>query len=513
MPDDEQNLPFFPDDDADVREERVPQTAAMKLRTAGRVSARIGIGLIVLAVTGVAVTAAAVIPLPKVSQNVTSTTITPVPTAQQLVCPGGLLRLASASGKGANKASALGAAAVTSGSSAGTISRTSFTGSDAGTGGTAAAPQLLSQAAATGGTASLIAGAQSESIATTEFVGQSSAACAPATGDVWLAGGATSTGRTTLVLLSNPSDVPASVNLQIFGEKGQVTAPGTNGITVAQRGQRVVSLAAFAPGLVSPVVHVTSQGGQVVASLEQDTVRGLEPGGIDFVGAQDGLARSLVIPGVAVTGTAEIAARIGTAGFDDLQTTLRLYTPSTKQGISARVSILDENGKLDGSASTVDLAPGAVTDVPLASLSDGAYTVVVTSKVLLAASVRVSTAGSAAVENHADFAWVTAAPLLATRAVASIAPASGSLHLENPTTRSETVTLHALSGAASGSADVTVTVPAGSAVNQSVLGGSTYELSGFARLYASVSGVSDGGVTSYTISPAERGSTPIRIYR
>jgi hypothetical protein len=500
----------FPDDEQDAPASREPRTRAAGLRTAGRVSARVATGIIVLAAVGATVAAAALIPLPGIHRSVSSTVVTPIAAAQQLVCPGGLLRLSSETGAAATKPSALGPASVSSGSSAGSVSQKAFSASDAGTARGSAAPQLLSGAASATATPSLISGAQSQSVSTDEFVGLASAACSPATGDAWLVGGATSTGRTTLVLLSNPSDVPATVALQVYGENGRVSSPGMDGIAVASQGQRVISLAGFAPGLLSPVVHVSSRGGQVVASLEQSTVRGIDPGGVDFVGPEPTASKTVVIPGVVIASTDAVQNRLGEAGFDDLQTTLRIFTSSTKAA-SARVSVIDEDGKLDGSASQVDLTPAAVTDVPLVSLANGSYTVIVTAKASIVASVRVSTAGSAAVANGTDFAWAGAAPLLVAPAAVSIAPGLDTLHLENPTSKAETVTLRGIGGSASGT-NASVAVPAGSAASVAVLGGSSYRLGGYRGLHASVSGSGDGAISGYVVYPSQQGSTPIRIY-
>ena len=82
------------------------------------------------------------------------------------------------------------------------------------------------------------------------------------------------------------------------------------------------------------------------------------------------------------------------------------------------------------------------------------------------------------------------------------------LHLYNPGATAATVILHALSGAS-----ITQSVGAGKAVAIPVVGGRTYRMTGFTQLYASVSGATDGEVTSYTISPLTRGQGTLRIYR
>ncbi len=485
------------------------------LRTAGVISGRVVLGLVTVAALAVLVAAAILLPLPGLRSTPTSTVVTPVPSAAQLVCPGALLRLASSSGASATSVSTIGAARVTAAADPGSLLSSPFAVTDAGSAGGSAAPQLLTTPPVEAGTtAPLVGGAQSETVSNSEYSGLAAAGCTEPSADVWLAGGATSVGRTTLLLLSNPTQVASVVSIQLFGETGRITAPGMDGIAVPAGAQRVLSIAGFAPNVVSPVVHVQSTGGQVSATLEQTTVRGLAPGGADFVGGTPAPALTTVLPGIVVTGTASMQALQGKAGFEDLETTLRIYLPSSS-ATTASVSILAENGGLLGKPIQADLQPGTVTDFPLDQFSDGDYTAVVTSAVPVIASVRVSTADAAAATasgsttaGGTDFAWVTAAPLLTSSVLVPIASGmTPALHLENPSGTSETVLLHALSGP-----DVTAVVPAHKAVTVSVVAGNTYRMSGFTRLYASVSGTGDGKVTSYAISPRQHGEGPLRVY-
>ncbi len=514
---------FVEADDAVPEADEAPQGRGA-LRTATVVSARVLLGSVAVAAIAVLVGAAILVPIPTLRAPAASTVVTPVPTTQQLVCPGGLLRLASASGKGATAASALGAPRIVSASVPGVPESRAFAQSDAKTNSGSAAPQLLStQPAGAGSTAPLLGGAQSEAVKTDEFFGLASSGCTAPAPDVWLSGGATTVGRTTLLLLANPTAVASVVSLQIFGETGQVSATGMDDITVPPGDQRVLSLAGFAPDLVSPVVHVSSTGGQVVANLEQTTVRGLAPGGVDFVAAAPAPALTTVLPGVVVSGTAAIQALQGQTGFDDLQATLRIYLPSTKSA-TASITVLAEDGSVTGKPIQADLQPGTVTDLPLDQLSDGNYTLIVKAKVPVLASVRVSSVTAAAATSTStstatstdseaiggsDFAWITPAALLTSSVVVPIASGMHPmLHLENPARVAETVTLHALSGDS-----ITKVVGAGRAVAIPVVAGRSYRMTGFSSLYASVSGTADGEVTSYGISPLPSAQGPVRIYR
>lgn len=517
--------------------------ASSVLRTATVVSARVVIGIIAVAVAGATVAAAVLLPLPSIRVAVPRSIVTPVPTAEQLVCPGGALQLSDASGADASRSSALGRADVTATATGSGLDRKALAASDAGTGGTASAPQLLSMPPATGSSmAGLLSGAQSESVATPDVSGDSSAACTAAVGDTWLVGGSTTVGRTTLITLSDPSAVSATVSLEIFGENGAVTSPGMDGIVVPAGGQRVLSLAGFAPNLASPVVHVQSKGGQIVANLQQTTVRGIEPGGIDFVGSQNSPTRTTVIPGVVLAGTGAVQARLGENGFSDLETVLRVFLPGT-QSTSASVSVIPEAatgasktdatpatpasgsdaGTPTGTAIKVSLDPGKVTDLPLDDLADGSYTIVITTALPVLAGVRVSTAGTAAVAARTDFAWLGAAANLSTDVLVPVSSAtskgtSSLLHLENPTKKAAKVTLRAVlttdgSGSSSNGKNLSVTVPAGAAVEVPVVAGASYRMSGFASLYGAVTAVTNGGVTGYAVQPPEESSSSLRIYR
>ena len=496
-----------PDDDFEPEAE--PETdRPSALRTATVVSGRVILGIVVLAIVAVVVAAASLIPLPGLRSGTVAAVVTPVPTAQQLVCPGGLLRLGSSTGADATSSSAIGAPQVASGAVPGYVGARAFASSDANTGSTSSAPLLLSTPpAAAGAPATLVGGAQTESVSSSEFYGLASAPCTAIADDTWLVGGATTTGRTTLLLLANPTNVASTVSLQIYGESGQVTAAGMDGISVAAGSQRVISLAGFAPGLSSPVVHVTSSGGQIVATLEQSTVRGLTPGGIDFVAGQAAPQTTSVIPGVVIAGTAAVDTEIGQSDFQDLQSTLRLFAPSGK---SAKVSItvLDENGTVTGKPITTKVSAGSVDDFALNNLSDGEYTLIVSSGVPVVASARVSTVGPAAAGSNADFAWVTTAPLLTSDTVLPVIPdVTAEIHLDNPTGSAEAVRLHTLDGHS-----LTATVAAHSATAVSVVSGETYELEGVTQLYASVSGQTDGGVTSYVVVPPAPGASRLRVY-
>lgn len=496
--------PLFPEQEDDLPETRKPVT----VRGVAIVSARVVTGLIGIGIAAVTVAASVLLPLPSIQSVPARQVVVPVPTAQQVVCPGAVLRLADETGQGATTSSAIGRPDTRYSSSTGSIDATPLEQSDASTGGTAAAPTVVSTPpdAADPTQQLLLSGAQSQAVNENEFVGLAAADCGVANGDTWLAGGSTAVGRTTLLTLSNPTEVPATVNLTLYGEAGQITAPGTSGIIVPASGQRVLSLAGFQPDIVSPVVHVSSTGGQVVAELQESIVRGLVPGGVDIIGPTVGPALVSVIPGLRLVGVPAVQALLsGGEPFEDVKTVLRLFAPGTGT-VSTTVSVIPEDGAARGTSFAYELEAGRVVDVPIGDLADGDYTVTITSPVPLVAAARATTA---VLGGPTDVAWFTAANQLHGRAQFTIAPGpSPLLHLANQSTADAAVHLAAQDGSTA-----TIAVPAGSSAVVPVKPGQTYEASGFDALFAAVSFVDSGAIARYAVHPPGAGSTPVTVYR
>jgi len=506
-----ESVPGEPDLFLEQEVEEVVTRAPLTAKRVAIVGVRMVAGVVGLGVAVATVAASVLLPLPTVSSTAPSVLVTPVPTAQQLVCAGSVLRLADDTGQGATTSSAIGLPSVRSDSSSGAVDSVPLSQSDASTGGTNAAPLVISTPPnpADPTEVILLSGAQAQQVTEGEFVGLAAAACTAVSGDTWLVGGATTVGRTTLLTLSNPTEVPATVNLELYGERGLITAPGTSGIVVPASGQRVLSLAGFAPNVESPVVRVMSTGGQVTAELQQSIVRGLDPGGLDIIGAGTGPALETVIPGLRVAEIVTVETLLaGGAGFGDLATVLRLFAPG-EGTVETTISVAPEDGVGAGSSIAFELDAGRVTEVPIPDLADGSYTVRVESNRPLVAAVRVSSAAPAPEGEPiaTDFAWLSSASELVTQAQVTVASGPNPVvHLANPTTAAASVSL------TGGGEDVVVELPAGASTSIPVDGGDTYTLGGFDRLYAAVSLAGDGMIARYSARPVGAGSTAILIY-
>ena len=482
---------------------------ARKPRRGILIGARVAAGSIGVIVAAVAVAAAGLLPLPTFSAQPASVLVSPVPTAQELVCAGGLLRLGDETGQDATTATSIGSPSVTSAASSGDVVTDTLDGP-----GGQAAPRSIRSAPneSADADAVLLAGSQSQVAASGEFGGLAAAECAGVSTDTWLAGGATTVGRTTLLTISNPSEVVATVALAISGEDGPIDAPGLTGIIVQPHAQRVIPLAGLAPDTVSPVIHVTSQGGQVVANLQQSTVRGLEAGGVDLIGATARPSRELVIPGVVISNSESVGGRLGESGFADLITVLRVFVPGS-DNTSVTVTLVPDDPEAVDVVFTYDLAGSTVEDLPIEELVDGSYTVTISADDPVVAAMRVSTVAdqpSIGGAQASDFAWLGAATRVTSDTLVAVAGGpSPVLHVNNPTAEAVTVTIEAAQGAG---ADLSLDVPARSTATTPVVANTTYRLSGFASIYASVTLVGEGQLAGYSVQPPALTSSDITVY-
>jgi Family of unknown function (DUF5719) len=120
---------------------------------------------------------------------------------------------------------------------------------------------------------------------------------APATSH-WFSGlGATTDDRTDLIL-SNPDDAQAQVDLRFYGRNGRVAVPGSPGVLIKGHDYRKISLSSLvrAEGLVS--VAVQASHGRVSAVAKRTRTDQLKPAGIDWQVPSASPSTVVVIPGI-----------------------------------------------------------------------------------------------------------------------------------------------------------------------------------------------------------------------
>lgn len=215
-------------------------------------------------------------------------------------------------------------------------------------------------AAVVRGTQSLAPGlAASQSSLTTsgDQRGLVSVACGRPSADSWLIGGAGQPGRQERLLLTNPGANAVSVDLTLFGAKGQVDSPNGKGVVVPARSRTTVLLDAISGTETTPVVHVEANGGVVHAVLNDYWLDGSTPAGSDDAVATAAPSRDQVIPALPVAGKA----------------TLRVAVPGDGEAVVQARALTATGPKALPKGSVVRLAGGSARDITLEGLPDGFY--------------------------------------------------------------------------------------------------------------------------------------------
>ncbi len=478
-------------------------------RAIARGGVRIAAGVIGVGVAVVALAGAVLLPLPSFRVTPPAVTVTPVPADQERVCPGGLLDLGE--GADASALSSIGSPTLVTDATTSVSQRALDTPGVQGGG----APRLITTRSDGSGTRPLIAGAQSQQAQESDLAGLAASSCGEATADSWLVAGSTTLGATSLVRLVNPSQVQATVDLTVYTEAGRAAAPGARGLVVRAGSQLVVPLAGIVPNVQASAVHVQATGGRVFASLQQSSVQGLSPQGVELVGPTASPARRLVIPGMIVANIARVTG--GAESGSNQLPSVRLLAPGAT---AAHVTVTATSDTTAGVVATsrITLQGRTVREVTLDHLIDGAYTVRVTSDTPVVAAARTVDAvaapsgdGSATAQAEAatqDFAWfVATSPLSATELVAVPPGSAPTLHLANERDQDSVVTLTPQSGPPQ-----KVTVAAGKGVEVTVGEREAYRLEGIAGLRASVSFTADGASSSLALNPPGPLAQPITVY-
>ncbi|RLP76007.1 hypothetical protein D9V32_07575 [Mycetocola tolaasinivorans] len=454
----------------------------------GRVIAgALGVGLVgVLAVGLTSVT------IPSVSAKAPSVQVHPTAAAQTRVCTGPLLQPGESGGQATVIGGGSTVVSADSDPSSTPLTNSELSGTDQGS---ATALRIPVE----GSTTPLIAAAQSQAVGLPELSGFAASACAEPVADAWLVAGSTATGRTSLITLANPGTADANVVLEIFGESGRVDAPGADGIIVRAGSQKVVPLASLAPGVEKPIIHVSTRGGHVLATLQQSSVRGLTPSGVELVGPAAAPALTQYIPGVVIPETpAEIE---GDDTYDDRATALRLMVPGTVDA-QVKISFVNESGGTAPMSLDATVPAGEVHEIFLANLPAGTFGVSVESDQPVVGGVRVTAS------NGSDFAWFTSTVQVGDSARIAIAPGENPrLHLGNRGDADARVTLTPADGE-----PIEVTVPAGGGASVPVTAGAGYVLAGAGDVLASVSYAGPNEFSSFTVQPASPGSSTVTVY-
>jgi hypothetical protein len=457
-------------------------------------------GIIGAGIAVVTVGALIALPLPTISATAPSFTVQPTSGSQQRVCAGPLLQVMSQKGNAVAYYSN-GRPDVVSFSQGATAEVAKLAVPDNQAAGSLGSPTVYSAPIVNDGSLVALAASQGQKAVGESLSGYAADACAEPSNDSWLVGGSTEVGRTTLLLLSNPTSVTASVAVEVFGEQGLVGASVSKGVFVEAGEQRILSLAGLAPDVIAPVVHVTSTGGKVLASLQHSVMRTLTPAGIEVVNASAIPATTQIMTGVVLTGQQVSAGSEHGAVTSDLESAVRVLVPGTVSA-TVRVRVIPVSGTATEIESTV--SGQTVVQFPFAGIVDGTYAVEVTSDQPIVAGVR--TVQSSA--SGGDFTWVSSvAPGGDTVVVPVPVGPAPVLSLFNSGEEPVVATLRT-----GDTAPVTVRVAAGALVTRPLVAGAVYTLEGAGGLLGGVTFSGSGVGSAIALQPANQMSAPVTVY-
>ena len=184
--------------------------------------------------------------------------------------------------------------------------------------------------------------------------GLASTQCLPTGSDFWFVGAASGVGQRATLVLTNPENATASVDVDFYGRRGPLEAPAARGVQVDPRSNTELRLDRVVPGEPVLAVHVKVTSGRLSAALVETDVDGLQPRGTDWIPSTLPPAREAIVAGFPLVGT----GRVGTATLDvtvpgaaDAVVTLELLTPD-RTFTPAGQGVLDVRA---GTVATFDL--------------------------------------------------------------------------------------------------------------------------------------------------------------
>ncbi|WP_022872293.1 DUF5719 family protein [Nesterenkonia alba] len=190
----------------------------------------------------------------------------------------------------------------------------------------------------------------------------------------------TGTGSVSEIILTNPYDRQAAVEVTTFDTDGERGALGATTVLVPAESSETINLAGLAPEQTPLAVEVTASSAPVLAYLETSRASGSTPLGAELLPAQSAVSTEHVMPAVPIPG-------------EDAETTaaaeLWLYVPGTAEA-TVELQAFNTEGQQPLSTPGVFQAPaGEVFVVDLEGLPEaGVYDVVVHTDVPTYAAVR-----------------------------------------------------------------------------------------------------------------------------
>lgn len=219
----------------------------------------------------------------------------------------------------------------------------------------------------------------------------------------------TTTGSTSVLHISNPTSTTAQVSVDLRGPKGLIDTGTLQNVVVAPGEERAIVMGGYAQDMSSVAATVTSTGGKISAYVQQASLRGLTPSGVDLVAPNAAAGNTQVIPGVWID-SKENSQKLSK---DQKNLIPQLHVAATgSQGAGYKVKLLGADGEVAASFDeNLAAASNATSVVNLNQLAAGYYTVVVEADAPVTAAVRMVRGSDP--KDPSDTAWAVASNPLA----------------------------------------------------------------------------------------------------
>lgn len=254
---------------------------------------------------------------------------------------------------------------------------------------------------------------QSTSTTSGDFRSLALTRCTEPTTDASFLGVSTATGDSSVLVLRNPTQRPATASVEVWTEEGPAAMEGRSQVIVGPGEEERVLLESVAGGHEAVGVRASVLGAPLSMHIQTTERDGLTPGGAEILEPLPAAASEQVMPGVEVAGTTPMLVLANPRGG----------------GTTAAVDVLGADGAIaEAGLEEVEVPSGGVVRVPLEGLEDGTYTVRVRAQDAVLATTRSSATG-ADLEGDTlgapvDFSLVSSAPTLGTSGVIAL-PARG----------------------------------------------------------------------------------------
>jgi hypothetical protein len=144
--------------------------------------------------------------------------------------------------------------------------------------------------------------------------------------EAWFVGGSTQVGDSLTLVMANPDDTPALVDVFAWTSDGPADARPGRGISIPPRKRAAFPLDQIAPDKEWLAVHVVVQRGRVAAAVRHARLDGRTPKGVEWVPQAQPPATTVVVPGLP-QGPGRRILSVTNPGLDPTIVSLRLTTP------------------------------------------------------------------------------------------------------------------------------------------------------------------------------------------